>query len=40
MVGLDPEEFTILPAIEGNQTLSIPGDLLKTTQEYDQTNVG
>ncbi len=29
MVGLDPEEFPILPAIEGNQTLSIPGDLLK-----------
>ncbi|MHA0857576.1 DNA polymerase III subunit beta [Paenibacillus sp. CMAA1364] len=29
MVGLDPEEFPILPAIEGNQTVSIPGDLLK-----------
>ncbi|AOZ92852.1 DNA polymerase III subunit beta [Paenibacillus crassostreae] len=29
MVGLDPEEFPILPAIEGNETVSVPGDLLK-----------
>lgn len=29
MVGLDPEEFPVLPSIEGNQTISIPGDLLK-----------
>ncbi|MFC7678975.1 DNA polymerase III subunit beta [Paenibacillus sp. GCM10028914] len=29
MVGLDPEEFPVLPSIEGNQTVSIPGDLLK-----------
>ncbi|MFB5269455.1 DNA polymerase III subunit beta [Paenibacillus enshidis] len=29
MVGLDPEEFPVLPSIEENQVLSIPGDLLK-----------
>lgn len=29
MVGLDPEEFPVLPDIEGNETISIPGDLLK-----------
>ncbi|NGM81930.1 DNA polymerase III subunit beta [Paenibacillus sp. 7124] len=29
MVGLDPEEFPVLPNIEGNETISIPGDLLK-----------
>lgn len=29
MVGLDPEEFPVLPDIEGNQTISIPGVLLK-----------
>lgn len=29
MVGLDPEEFPVLPAIEGNQTISLPGVLLK-----------
>lgn len=29
MVGLDPEEFPVLPSIEGSQTVSIPGDLLK-----------
>ncbi|MUG68597.1 DNA polymerase III subunit beta [Paenibacillus campinasensis] len=29
MVGLDPEEFPVLPSIEGNQTISLPGDLLK-----------
>lgn len=30
MVGLDPEEFPILPSIEQNELLQIPGDLLKT----------
>ncbi|MFD1176601.1 DNA polymerase III subunit beta [Paenibacillus puldeungensis] len=30
MVGLDPEEFPVLPSIEENQVISIPGDLLKT----------
>lgn len=30
MVGLDPEEFPVLPTIEGNQTITINGDLLKT----------
>lgn len=30
MVGLDPEEFPVLPTIEENQIISIPGDLLKT----------
>lgn len=29
MVGLDPEEFPVLPGIEENQVISIPGDLLK-----------
>lgn len=29
MVGLDPEEFPVLPDIEGNETISMPGDLLK-----------
>lgn len=29
IVGLDPEQFPVLPSIEGNQVLSIPGDLLK-----------
>ena len=29
LVGLDPEEFPVLPSIEENQTVSIPGDLLK-----------
>ncbi|MGG6312970.1 DNA polymerase III subunit beta [Paenibacillus macerans] len=29
MVGLDPEEFPVLPSIEENQVISIPGDLLK-----------
>lgn len=30
MVGLDPEEFPVLPSIEEDQVISIPGDLLKT----------
>ena len=29
MVGLDPEEFPVLPNIEDSQTVSLPGDLLK-----------
>ncbi|MEK6988633.1 DNA polymerase III subunit beta [Paenibacillus sp. FSL K6-1566] len=29
MVGLDPDEFPVLPNIEGSQTISLPGDLLK-----------
>ncbi|MNM87990.1 DNA polymerase III subunit beta [compost metagenome] len=29
MVGMDPEEFPVLPSIEENQVISIPGDLLK-----------
>lgn len=29
MVGMDPEEFPILPNIEENQVISMPGDLLK-----------
>ncbi|MDR0267907.1 DNA polymerase III subunit beta [Paenibacillus sp.] len=29
MVGLDPEEFPVMPDIEGNQTISLPGVLLK-----------
>ncbi|MFD1954665.1 DNA polymerase III subunit beta [Paenibacillus thailandensis] len=29
MVGLDPEEFPVLPSISGNESFSIPGDLLK-----------
>lgn len=30
MVGLDPEEFPVLPSIEQNDVLQIPGDLIKT----------
>ncbi|GGG26711.1 DNA polymerase III subunit beta [Paenibacillus abyssi] len=30
MVGLDPEEFPVLPSIEENEVFSIPGDLLKS----------
>ncbi|WHX49139.1 DNA polymerase III subunit beta [Paenibacillus woosongensis] len=29
MVGLDPEEFPVLPSIEEDQVIMIPGDLLK-----------
>lgn len=29
MVGLDPEEFPVLPSIEQNELLQMPGDLLK-----------
>lgn len=29
MVGMDPEEFPVLPAIEESEVLQIPGDLLK-----------
>lgn len=29
LVGLDPEEFPLLPPIEEDQVLSVPGDLLK-----------
>lgn len=29
MVGLDPEEFPVLPSIEQNEVLQMPGDLLK-----------
>ncbi|CAM4434264.1 DNA polymerase III subunit beta [Paenibacillus macerans] len=29
MVGLDPEEFPVLPSVEENQVISIPSDLLK-----------
>lgn len=29
IVGLDPEEFPVLPSIEENETVSLPGDLLK-----------
>ncbi len=29
MVGLDPEEFPVLPSIEQNEILQLPGDLLK-----------
>lgn len=29
MVGLDPEEFPVLPSIEENQVISLPGDLLR-----------
>ncbi|WP_223069972.1 DNA polymerase III subunit beta [Paenibacillus caui] len=29
MVGLDPEEFPVLPTIEEDQVISLPGDLLK-----------
>jgi DNA polymerase-3 subunit beta len=30
MVGLDPEEFPVLPTIEESETISIPGDLIKS----------
>lgn len=30
MVGLDPEEFPVLPSIEQNDVLQIPGDLIKS----------
>ena len=30
MVGLDPEEYPILPSIEENQVITVNGDLLKT----------
>lgn len=30
MVGLDPEEFPILPTIEQSESISVPGDLLKS----------
>lgn len=30
MVGLDPEEFPVLPTIEENQIITVNGDLLKT----------
>ncbi|MFI2858766.1 DNA polymerase III subunit beta [Paenibacillus sp. JSM ZJ436] len=29
MVGLDPEEFPVLPSIDDSQSVSVPGDLLK-----------
>jgi DNA polymerase-3 subunit beta len=29
MVGLDPEEFPVLPSVENNEVLQMPGDLLK-----------
>ncbi|AJY74893.1 DNA polymerase III subunit beta [Paenibacillus beijingensis] len=29
MVGMDPEEFPVLPAVEESEVLQIPGDLLK-----------
>ncbi|GGE00628.1 DNA polymerase III subunit beta [Paenibacillus nasutitermitis] len=29
MIGLDPEEFPVLPTIEEKDTISVPGDLLK-----------
>ncbi|MBP2002361.1 DNA polymerase-3 subunit beta [Paenibacillus shirakamiensis] len=29
MVGLDPEEFPVLPSVEEDQVVSIPGDLLR-----------
>lgn len=29
MVGLDPEEFPVLPSIEESESISVPGDLLK-----------
>ncbi|WP_106769577.1 DNA polymerase III subunit beta [Paenibacillus faecalis] len=29
MIGLDPEEFPVLPNIDGSPTFSLPGDLLK-----------
>lgn len=30
IIGLDPEEYPLLPAIEEHQTLSVPSDLLKS----------
>ncbi|QHW32189.1 DNA polymerase III subunit beta [Paenibacillus rhizovicinus] len=30
MVGLDPEEFPILPTIEQSESIAVPGDLLKS----------
>ncbi|SFJ90838.1 DNA polymerase-3 subunit beta [Paenibacillus sp. UNC496MF] len=30
MVGLDPEEFPILPTVEQSESLAVPGDLLKS----------
>ncbi|AZN38873.1 DNA polymerase III subunit beta [Paenibacillus albus] len=30
MVGLDPEEFPILPTVEQSEIISVPGDLLKS----------
>lgn len=30
MVGLDPEEFPVLPTIEQSEVISVPGDLLKS----------
>jgi len=30
MVGLDPEDFPVLPSIEQNYTLQVPGDLIKS----------
>lgn len=30
MMGLDPEEFPVLPSIEQNRVLQLPGDLIKT----------
>ena len=30
MVGLDPEEFPVLPTIEESETISIPSDLIKS----------
>ncbi|RJX36608.1 DNA polymerase III subunit beta [Paenibacillus pinisoli] len=30
MVGLDPEEFPVLPSVEQNEVLQIPGDLIKS----------
>ena len=30
MVGLDPEEFPVLPSIQQNKVLQLPGDLLKS----------
>ncbi|AWB42782.1 DNA polymerase III subunit beta [Paenibacillus sp. CAA11] len=29
MVGLDPEEYPVLPSVEEDQVISVPGDLLK-----------
>ena len=29
MVGLDPEEFPVLPSVEEDQIITIPGDLLR-----------